>query len=66
MGQFYKPQTLHGKAMAKMFRHFCDLTKHDANAFVVYFGIYSVAYLRAFHQDHRKDTFAQWQKRHQN
>ena len=52
--------------MAKMFRRFCDLPKHDANAIVVYFGVYSVARLAAFQQDHWKDTFAQWQKRHPN
>ena len=63
MGKFYKPQTLHCKAMAKMFCHFCDLAERDANAIVVYFGIYSIACLGAFHQDHWKDTFAQWQKR---
>jgi hypothetical protein len=27
MGKFYKPQTPNGKAMAKMFRHFCDLAE---------------------------------------
>jgi hypothetical protein len=65
-GQFYKPQTPHGKAMAKMFRHFCNLAEQDANAIVVYFGFYSVACLAAFHQHHWKDTFAQWQKCHPN
>jgi hypothetical protein len=52
--------------MAKMFRHFCDLARQDANAIVVYFGVYSIACLDAFLQDHWKDTFAQWQKRHLN
>jgi len=52
--------------MAKMFRRFCDLTKHDAIAIVVYFRVYSVKHLAAFQQDHWKDTFAQWQKRHPN
>ena len=65
-GKFYKPQTPHGKAMVKMFRCFCDLAKRDASAIVVYFGIYSVARLSAFNQDHWKDTFAQWQKCHPN
>ena len=59
MGKFYKPQTPNGKAMAKMIRHFCDLAEQDASAIVVYFGMYSVARLAAFHQDHKKDTFAQ-------
>jgi hypothetical protein len=46
-----------------VFSRFCDLTEQDANAIVVYFGIYSIARLGAFHKDHWKDTFAQWQKR---
>jgi len=66
MAKFYKPHTPHGKAMAKMFRRFCDLPKRDANAIVVYFGVYSVARLAAFQEDHWKDTFAQWQKCHPN
>jgi hypothetical protein len=45
MGKFYKPQTPHGKAIVKMFHHFCDIAKRDANAIVVYFGVYSVAHL---------------------
>ena len=49
-----------------MFCRFCDLAKLDANAIVVYIGIYSVTCLGAFHQDHWKDTFAQWQKCHPN
>ena len=65
-GKFYSPQTSRGKNMAKMFRRFCDLPKRDANAIVVYFGVYSAARLAAFQQDHWKDTFAQWQKRHPN
>jgi len=65
-GKLYKPQTPHGKAKAKMFRCFCDLAKQDANAIAVYFGMYSIARLSAFHQDHWKDTFANWQKRHPN
>ena len=52
--------------MAKMFCRFCNLAVKDANAIVVYFGVYSVAHLGAFYQDHWKDTFAQWQKRHPN
>jgi hypothetical protein len=52
MGKFYSLQTPRGKNMAKMFRRFCDLPKRDANAIVVYFGIYSVARLAAFQQDH--------------
>ena len=66
MGKFYKPQTPHGKAMARMLCCFCNLAEQDANAIVVYFSIYSVAHLAAFHQHHWKDTFAQWQKRHPN
>ena len=65
-GKYYKPQTPNGKAMAKMFHRFCDLAKRDANAIVVYFGVYSVARLAAFQEDHWKDTFTQWQKRHPN
>ncbi|KAL3786440.1 hypothetical protein HJC23_011021 [Cyclotella cryptica] len=65
-GKFYVPQTPNGKAMAMMFRRFCDLAKWDANAIVVYFGIYSAPCLAAFQEDHWKDTFAQWQKRHPN
>ena len=56
-GKFYSPQTLRGKNMAKMLRQFCNLPKHDANAIIVYFGVYSVACLAAFQQDW-KDTFA--------
>jgi hypothetical protein len=66
MAKFYKPQTPRGQAMAKMFRHFCDLRKQDANTIGVYFGVYSVTRLAAFQEDHWKDTFAQWQKRHPN
>jgi len=60
------PQTPNGKAMAKMFRLFCNLAEQDANAIVVYYDVYSVACLAAFHQDHWKDTFSQWQKHHLN
>ena len=49
-GKFYKPQTPNGKAMAKMFCRFCDLAEQDACAIVVYFGVYSVPRLAAFHQ----------------
>jgi hypothetical protein len=52
--------------MAKMFRRFCDLPAKDAGAIVVYFGVSNVERLAAFKQDHWKDTFAQWQKRHPN
>jgi hypothetical protein len=52
--------------MAKMFCQFCDLPKQDANAIVVYFGMYSITHLAIFQDDHWKDTFAQWQKRHPN
>jgi hypothetical protein len=57
-GKFYAPQTPRGKSTVKMFRWFCDLPKQDANAIVVYFGMYSVARLAAFQQDLWKDTFA--------
>jgi hypothetical protein len=66
MGKFYKPHTPRSKGMAKMFRQFCDLTKQDAKAIVVYFDVYSTARLATFQQDHWKDTFAQWQKCHAN
>ena len=64
--KYYTPQTPNGKIMAKMFRRFCDLPKKDANAIVVYFGVCTVKRLAAFQQDHWKDTFIQWQKRHPN
>jgi hypothetical protein len=66
MGKFYAPQTPRGKSMVKMFHRFCDLPKRDANTIIVYFGMYSVARLAAFPQDHWKDAIAQWQKRHPN
>jgi hypothetical protein len=65
-GKFYKAQTPNGKKMVKMFKRFCDLTDHDANAIVMYFGIYSKACLAEFLHDHWKDTFTQWQERHPN
>jgi hypothetical protein len=65
-GKFYKPQTPNGKAMAKMFRRFCDLAERDANAIVVYFGVYSEGHLADFLHTHWKDTFTQGQKRHPN
>ena len=58
-GKFYVPQTARCKSMVKMFCQFCDLPKQDANAIIVYFGVYSVTRLAAFQQDHWKDTFAQ-------
>ena len=64
--KYYTPQTPNGKIMAKMFRRFCDLPMKDANAIVVYFGVCTVKRLAAFKQDHWKDTFTQWQKRHPN
>jgi hypothetical protein len=64
--KYYTPQTPSGKIMARMFRRFCDLPKKDAHAIVVYFGVCSVKRLAAFQQDHWKDTFVQWQKRHPN
>ena len=63
-GRTYTPRTEGGKAMAKMLRKFCRLTKADANAIVVYFGVYSENRLAEFQEAHWKDTFAQWQKRH--
>ncbi len=65
-GKYYVPQTPKGKEMAKMFRRFCDLPAKDAGAIVVYFGVSNVERLAAFKQDHWKDTFSQWQKRHPN
>jgi hypothetical protein len=64
--KYYKPQTPNGKIMVKMFCRFCDLTMKDANAIVIYFGVCAVKHLAAFQQDHWKDTFIQWQKRHPN
>jgi hypothetical protein len=65
-GKHYEPQTPNGKAMAKMSRPFCDLLAMDMNTIVVYFGVYNIKCLAAFQQDHWKDTFTQWQKRHPN
>ena len=47
-GRTYTPRTEGGKAMAKMLRKFCRLTKADANAIVVYFGVYSKNRLAKF------------------
>ena len=63
-GKTYMPRTEGGKAMAKMQRKFCPLTKADTNAIVVYFGVYSENRLAEFQEAHWKDTFTQWQKRH--
>jgi hypothetical protein len=49
-----------------MFCRFFNLPKRDANAIVVYFGVYSIVCIAAFGQDRWKDIFAQWQKRHPN
>ena len=64
--KYFTPQTPNGKIMAKMFRRFCDLPKKDANAIVVYFGVCTVKRLATLQEDHWKDTFVQWQKRHPN
>jgi hypothetical protein len=66
MGKFYKAMTLNRKKMVMMFKRFCDLTDHDANAIVMYFGINSKAHLTEFLHDQWKDTFTQWQKRRPN
>ena len=58
-GKFYNAQTPSGKQMVKMFKRLCDLTDRDANAIVLYFGIYSKAGLAEFLHDHWKDTFTQ-------
>ena len=58
----YKARTEGGKAMVKMLRNFCQLTKTNAHAIVVYFGIYSENMLTKFQESHWKDTFIQWQK----
>lgn len=63
-GWTYKAKTEGGKAMAKMLRKFCQLTKANANAIVVYFSIYGENRLAKFQESHWKDTFTQWQKRH--
>lgn len=62
-GKTYKARTEGGKAMAKMLRNLCRLTKADAHAIVVYFGVYGENRLAEFQESHWKDTFAQWQKR---
>ena len=41
--------------MVKMFKRFCDLTATDANAIVVYFGVYSKARLAEFLHEYWKD-----------
>jgi hypothetical protein len=64
--KYYKPQTPNGKIMAKMFCQFCDLPMKEANAIVVYFGVCTIKHLAAFKQDHWKENFVQWQKRHPN
>jgi len=51
-GKFYKAQTPNGKTIVKMFRRSCDLTDHDADTIVVYFGKYIEAHLAEFHHDH--------------
>ena len=66
MGKFYKAQTPNRKQMVKMFRRYCDLTDHDTNAIIMYFGVYSKARLAEFLHGHWKDTFTQWQKRNPN
>ena len=63
-GKFYKPQALNRKAMVNMFKKFCDLNDRDANAIVVYFGIYSKGCLAEFLHEHWKDTFIKWQRQH--
>jgi hypothetical protein len=64
--QVLQGPTPNGKIMDKMFKRCCDLTDHDTNAIVVYFGIYSEACITEFLHDHWNDTFTQWQKRHPN
>jgi hypothetical protein len=49
-----------------MFRGFCDLTDHDANVTVIYFGVDSEAQLVEFLHDTWKDTFTPLQKCHPN
>ena len=46
------PRTEGGKAMAKMLRKFCLLTKANANAIVVYFDVYSENKLAKFQEAH--------------
>ncbi len=41
-GKYYKPQTPKGKAMAKMFRRFCDLPTKDTNTILIYFDVCNV------------------------
>ena len=63
-GKEYRPKTDTGKAMAKMFVRFCQLSRANARAIVVFFGVSSSNKLADFLEEHWKDTFAQWQKRH--
>jgi len=51
-GRTYMPRTEGGKAMAKMLRKFCRLTKADKMAFVIYFGVYSENRLAEFQEAH--------------
>lgn len=62
--EVYKPKTEGGKAIAKMFRTFCQLVIANAHDIVFYFGIYSESKLADFQKMHWKVTFAQLQKRH--
>ena len=64
VGKTYTPRTEGGKAVAKMLRRFCRLAKADANAIIVYFGVYSENRPVEFQEAHWKDTFAQWKKWH--
>ena len=63
-GKEYTPRTTKGREMAQMFRDFCGLPRSHANAIVVYFGVYTMDILAEFREEHWKDTFTNWQKRH--
>ena len=54
----YRPKTDSSKAMARMFVCFCQLSRANARAIIVYFGISSS------NKACWKDTFTQWQKWH--
>jgi hypothetical protein len=63
-GKEYRPKMESGKVMAKMFVRFCQLSRANARAIVVYYGVSSPSRKVDFLESHWKDTFTQWQKRH--
>ena len=51
-GKEYHPKTNNGKAMAKMFVSFCQLSRANARAIVVFFGVSSSNKLADFQEAH--------------